>query len=388
MNILAIETSCDETGVAILQCDGEIGSTSFKILGNSLFSQIEIHKEYGGVFPMMAKRAHAENLVPLLRAALGEAEMIQLNDERVSDELSRELEELLSREKDLAGALIELLNEIDVPKIDAITVTHGPGLEPTLWVGVNFAKALAKAWNLPLIPADHMEGHIFSALFDEQKIASIQFPLVALLASGGHTQLVVMSDWFSYEIIGETLDDAVGEAYDKVARMIGLPYPGGKEIDELSKAGREKGESLFSFPRPMLHSNDCNFSFSGLKTAVLYQVKDRDLSESEKEDVAQEFQDAVVEVLIKKTERAVDEFSPQTLLIGGGVAANKELTGALQKFLDNRGDEISLLTPAKGLSGDNAVMIGLAGYFRYLKANGAYVDPDSIVANGNLRLDK
>ncbi|MEX0917058.1 MAG: tRNA (adenosine(37)-N6)-threonylcarbamoyltransferase complex transferase subunit TsaD [Candidatus Paceibacterota bacterium] len=385
MKILAIETSCDETAVAVVEAEGEIGNASFSVLGNALFSQIEIHKEYGGVFPALAKREHGKNLVPILRAALTEANLLHANYEPLIEEQKHNIEKLLEREGELAFQLIEFLEEVEVPKVDAIAVTHGPGLEPTLWVGINFARALSGAWSasrrIPIVPVNHMEGHILSSVFFEEKIKDVPLPAIALLISGGHTELVLMKDWLSYELIGETQDDAVGEAFDKVARMMELPYPGGPEISKLAESAREKSAQLDTpLPRPMLHSDDCNFSFSGLKTAVLYALKKTELTQDEKEKFAREFEDAVSDVLIKKTKSAIEETGAKALIIGGGVAANKEI----RKRFENEVAEIKLYLPDVSLTGDNAVMIALAGFFRY--KNGDTALPGAIVADGTLKL--
>src|SRR6185437_11580612 len=221
MRILAIETSCDETAVAIIEAAGDDERAEFKILGNALLSQIDIHKEYGGVFPALAKREHAKNLVPLLEAALEEAELLHEDTQAIPEDLHNRLAKLLEREPGLPEAFLEFISESETPDIDAIAVTAGPGLEPALWVGVNFAKALALAWNKPLIAANHLEGHILAALAKNDgealSISAPALPVLALGIAGGHTDLVLMKSWLDYEIVGGTLDDSVGEAFDKVA---------------------------------------------------------------------------------------------------------------------------------------------------------------------------
>lgn len=365
MKILSIETSCDETAISIVEADGNTppeGGVSFKILSNALISQIEHHKEYGGVFPTVAKREHIKNLPILLEQALKEA-----------------------------GFKNSKKNGID-----AIAVTHGPGLEPALWVGINFAEDLALAWGKPIIPVNHMEGHVMSSLLekngghDEFSILNFKFPntpLLALLISGGHTQLVLSKKHLEYEIVGETLDDAVGEAFDKVARMMGLPYPGGPEISKLAeKVGR--ATSTFKFPRPMIHSDTCDFSFSGLKTSVLYTLKKiPELTEEIKQKVAKEFEDAVIEVLISKTKKALAESGAQTLVIGGGVSANKKIKKAFENMIESEFSEVTLHTPNPELSTDNAIMIAVAGYFRHAQNPEKYkVQNLDIKADGNLTL--
>lgn len=382
MKLLAIETSCDETAVAILEANGTDESASFTVLGNALYSQIAVHREFGGVFPALAKREHAKNLVPLLSAALSEAGM------RIegTTEIDPRISELLSREYALAEELSALLSSIAIPDIDAVAVTRGPGLEPALWVGVNFAQALSIAWNKPLVPVDHMEGHLLVSLIEgdtrEFRIPKLEVPVLGLLVSGGHTELIVMNEWLSYELLGSTRDDAVGEAFDKVARMLGFPYPGGPEISKIAmQANKEKTIAL---PRPMIDAPNFDFSFSGLKTAVMYMVKDRELSEQEKADVAGEFQDAAVEVLCAKTARALTETGARTLAIGGGVSANAKLREQVAKRIKEDFPDVALRLPPLPLTGDNAVMIGIAGFYHAKRKE--YAIPGTIIADGNLHL--
>jgi len=335
MIILGIETSCDETAVSIVEAEGGLESLEFKLLGSAVNSQIKIHSKYGGVVPSLAKREHQKNLPFVLEQALKKA-------------------------------------GTDLSKIDLIAVTAGPGLEPALWVGIKFAEELGKKWSasrrIPVIGANHMEGHIASVLFnktDEFPISNFQFPALALLISGGHTELVFLKSWAEKEKIGETQDDAVGEAFDKVARMLGLSYPGGPEISRLAEKARVKNIRLETrFPRPMINSKDFNFSFSGLKTAVLYYLKDK--KEINKIAVAREFEDAVIETLISKTKKALAETEAKTLIIGGGVIANKALRENFLKLKKNY-PEVEILIPEKSLTTDNATMIAAAGYIEYLR---------------------
>ncbi len=374
MKILAIETSCDETAVAVLECAGnELTGARFRILGNALYSQIEKHRAFGGVFPALAKREHAKNLVPILESSLKEASLLEKQTQHISEDTWKEIALLLEREPELYDALATHGKTYDIPDIDAISVTHGPGLPPALWVGVNFAKALSILWNKPVVPVNHMEGHVLAALAKETddrvyEIKPPTLPLLALLISGGHTELVLMRNWLSYELIGQTKDDAVGEAFDKVARMLSLPYPGGPEISKLAEAARAKARADLPFaplPRPMLKDSSCDFSFSGLKTAVLYLLKAKpNLSDSEKESLAEEFENTVAEVLLKKTERAIETTGARMLVIGGGVAANKHIRREFEKELR---EKINLCIPEPALTTDNALMIGMAGYFRALK---------------------
>lgn len=388
MKILAIETSCDETAVALLEASGTDESATFKILGNALISQIEIHKQYGGVFPALAKRAHAENLTPLLHAALTEAGMHVETPQDISEEVRTKVSEILAREPGLTDAFLSFLTQTERAPIDAIAVTHGPGLEPALWVGVNFANALSVAWNIPIVPINHMEGHFLAALGNNVdgviEIKDVRLPVLGLLISGGHTELDLMKDWLSYELLGGTRDDAVGEAFDKVARMMDLPYPGGPEISKLAERDREAGrENPFTLPRPMLDSNDYDFSFSGIKTSVLYKIKEKEtLTEIEKEQMAREFEDAVSEVLWKKASRALDESGARMLIIGGGVAANKHIQRLFTDMVAKDHPEVTLHIPSRDLTTDNALMIGLAGYYRALRKE----FKTDVTANGNLHL--
>ncbi len=407
MRILAIETSCDETAIAILECTGDENAARFTVLGNALLSQIEIHREYGGVFPALAKREHAKNLVPILEAALEEAELLHEDMQAIPEEMRAKIAAILAREPGLAEAFFDFVSECEPPAIDAIAVTAGPGLEPALWVGINFAKALALLWEKPLVAVNHMEGHILVALAKETRsdlspdsqgltleIRDVAMPVLALLISGGHTELVLMKEWLQYELIGQTRDDAVGEAFDKAARMLGLPYPGGPEISRLAEQMRDvkppstdEGSltslTTFQLPRPMINDATCDFSFAGLKTAVLYLLKNKpDITAEEKKHLAREFEDAVAEVLWKKTARALEDSGAQTLVIGGGVSANTHIRRTFKEDMTSAFPTVSLRIPASSLTTDNAIMIALAGYYRALREEYA----NDIAANGNASL--
>ncbi|MBU6214774.1 tRNA (adenosine(37)-N6)-threonylcarbamoyltransferase complex transferase subunit TsaD [Patescibacteria group bacterium] len=397
MKILSIETSCDETAIAILECAGNETDARFTVLGNTLLSQVALHAEYGGVFPALAKREHAKNLVPLLEAALEEAELLREDTRSIPEEIRSEIAAILSREHSLAEAFFEFVSECETPPIDVIAVTAGPGLEPALWVGINFAKALALLWQKPLVAVNHMEGHVMAALAekgDEESllIRGVQMPVIALLISGGHTELVLMKKWLDYELIGQTRDDAVGEAFDKVARMLDLPYPGGPEISRLAEQVRtsdvlvsELGHpmSKITLPRPMIDSLTCDFSFAGLKTAVLYLLKNRPpLDDTEKMHLAHEFEDAVTDVLWKKTARALEETGARTLVIGGGVSANTHIRRTFTHKIAADYPQVALRIPAASLTTDNAIMIALAGYYRALRREFA----TDITADGNRSL--
>lgn len=314
-NILAIETSCDETAVAIV-ADGQ------EILANKVASQIETHARFGGVVPEIASRQHLLALNPLIRQALTAAGLSWDN-------------------------------------IDALAVTQGPGLVGALLIGVSTAKALAWALHKPLVAVNHMAGHIYANMLS----GPVQFPLVCLVVSGGHTELIYMKEDLDYQLLGQTRDDAAGEAFDKVARVLGLGYPGGPLVDKLAREGQDKLE----FPRVMLEEGSLNFSFSGLKTAVMNHVHtlhQRGLEVSTV-DVAASFQAAVVDVLVSKTSQAVDLMKPATLLMAGGVAANSQLRRAMEIMAGEKG--IPLRIPALELCTDNAAMIAAAAWPLYAR---------------------
>ncbi len=357
MKILAIETSCDETAIALLECKGTLTPRSlgeagweplkFKLLGNALISQIDIHEKYGGVYPMLAKREHQKNLPILLEKVIKETGENPKN-------------------------------------IDYIAVTEGPGLEPALWEGILFAEKLGENWNVPIVPVNHMEGHIYSVLYNDvdTECQQIQFPALALLVSGGHTELVYIDDFGSYKIVGRTKDDAVGEAFDKVARLLGLSYPGGPKISILAEQHRKEGLSpSYEFPRPMIHSKDLDFSFSGLKTSVLYKLRGRELTEEQRNEAARAFEDSAIGVLVEKTKKALDEFYPKTLIVAGGVSLNTHLRRELEKF-SLKFHELILRTPEPSLTTDNAVMIAVAGYIKI--KTGYKTKKEKLKARGNL----
>lgn len=393
MKILSIETSCDETAISIVDASGKTESPAFEVLGNALYSQIAIHKEFGGVFPMLAKREHVKNLPPILEKTLTEAKMFENGNPETSEVVWNEIEAILKKETGLFENFKNLLENLAKPEIDVICVTNGPGLEPALWVGISFALALGKLWNIPVIPINHMEGHIFSILTQTDDNRPIQFPALALLISGGHTELVLMESFGSYKLLGKTVDDAVGEAYDKTARMLGLPYPGGPEITKLAKYARENLlEPVAKLPRPMIHSDNLNFSFSGLKTAVLYYLRDTfdgnaaKLTQENKADIAREIDDAVTEVLTSKTRKALEENDVKTLIIAGGVIANERLRGIFQDF-EKEYSGLIVKTPVKSMSTDNSVMIACAGYMKISRDPGIVSYPQQIKAKGNMELE-
>lgn len=393
MKILSIETSCDETAISILEIGGSTEAPTIKILSNVLRSQIELHREFGGVFPNLAKREHAKNLPPILIENLIQAQIhsnVRTNT-RIDSELEKNLRELLSHEPGLADEVIKISESIEKPDIAYIAVTTGPGLEPALWVGINFARALNLIWNIPIVPVNHMEGHVLSVLIDSKKtetqeiqLSDFEFPTLALLISGGHTELVLIKDWLHYEKIGATRDDAVGEAFDKTARLLGIPYPGGPEISRLAQSGVKRDD--IKLPRPMIATDDYDFSFSGIKTSVLHLVKKLgEIDEQTKCDVSREFETAVTDVLVAKTQKAIEEFNIKNLIIGGGVSANTYIKSEMKKMLEENKYGVNLFVPDSHLSTDNSVMIGIAGMFQ-IHSGKQLPSPESLRAESNLSL--
>ena len=347
MKVLAIETSCDETGIALVEGTKTPGGFIFETKKAALLSQALLHSPYGGVYPNLAKREHLKNLPALFE---------QFKDEQY----------------------------------DAIAVTHGPGLEPALWTGIEFAKKIASEKELPLLPTNHMEGHIISSLArlenNKFQITNTKLPVLALLVSGGHTELVLMKKWFKYEIVGKTLDDAVGECFDKVARMLGLQYPGGPAISALAESGRSKSQkSNFKLPRPMINSGTCDMSFSGLKTAALYALRGKNLTEDEKKAFAAEFEDAIADVMVSKTSKALWDSGAQTFVIGGGVAANRYLREKLEALVLEEFPDVDLRLPELSITGDNAIMIAQAALARALSGINDTAGPE-LRAVGNLSI--
>lgn len=318
--LLGIETSCDETSVALVR-DGK------EILSNIISSQIEIHKPFGGVVPEIASRRHVEVILSMIEEAFSAA-------------------------------------SIGKDEVDAIAVTYGPGLVGALLVGVSTAKALSFAWGKPLIAVHHIAGHIYANRF----VKEFQFPLVALVVSGGHTELLTMEEHGLFHLLGQTRDDAAGEAFDKVARALGLSYPGGPEIDRLAREGRD----ILDFPRPVMMEDSFDFSFSGLKSAVLNRLNQAKQTGEriEPADVAASFQSAVVEVLVEKSMHAVKKVGAKQLLLAGGVAANRALRTALTERAER--DGVELIVPPLSLCTDNAAMI--AAYGQILYERGEFAD--------------
>lgn len=371
MKILSIETSCDETAAAIVEWLPNHSSLSLSkasqatVLASIVSSQASLHAKWGGVVPDLASREHQKNIVPVIEETLTQAK-------KTPDD------------------------------IDLIAVTQGPGLMPALLIGVTAAKTLSLIWNKPLLGIHHLEGHIYANLLGSQiqdsrfKIldSDFKFPLLALVVSGAHTELVLMKDHFQYEVLGETQDDASGEAFDKVARLLGLPYPGGPEIGSRADAFRAKHQApdiqelTNKFPRPMLISDNFDFSFSGLKTAVLYALKKESAKTLRDEEfIASQchaFQEAAVDVLVGKTKKALTLYSPQTLVIAGGVSANVRLRERLQSLVEKDFPETQFLTPEFSYSLDNAAMIGIAAALRYERMS---KKEKSLLMNTPLTLD-
>ncbi|MBP6948863.1 MAG: tRNA (adenosine(37)-N6)-threonylcarbamoyltransferase complex transferase subunit TsaD [Candidatus Pacebacteria bacterium] len=391
MILLAIETSCDETAVSIVKrIRGK--TIRFEVLSHKVLSQIDLHKEYGGVFPALAKREHAKALTQLIAESLEEAGLLveRTNTYHIPSASRKKLETLLEREGEMLSAMKVLLEGIQKPLIDGIAVTEGPGLEPALWVGINAALALYLVWDIPIYPINHMEGHIvagaLSCVESIYEISPMTFPACALLISGGHTELVRIPKLRSYTVIGNTKDDAAGEAFDKVARMLSLPYPGGPEISRIAERARKEGlivDEDLRLPRPMLHSGDLHFSFSGLKTAVLTRIKKRkELDDVTKRMLAVEFENAVTDVLVAKVKQAMYETRANTLIVGGGVSANTHIRFALKQLSESEG--FDLYAPDKNLSTDNGIMIAATGLLHLAHDVAPKI---KLCANGSWKLD-
>jgi N6-L-threonylcarbamoyladenine synthase len=326
--ILAIESSCDETACAVIE-NGRV------LLASTVASQMEMHARYGGVFPEVASRQHVLSIIPVVEQTLAKSGLM-LKD------------------------------------VDAIAVTRGPGLAGSLVVGMNMAKGLALGLNRPLIGVNHLEGHIYSSWIyntGEPIPPAPQFPLMALLVSGGHTELNLMTDHLTYKRLGSTLDDAAGEAFDKVGRLLGLPFPGGPAIQKAAESG---DATRYNFPRAKL-DNPYDFSFSGLKTAVLYAVNEikKKNEHLPVEDLAASFQETVVDILFKKTMQAARDFNAQEVLVAGGVSANRVLRTRFHSQSD-----FKVHIPAFSLCTDNAAMIAAAGYYRYAAGHDSALDMD------------
>ena len=323
MKTLGIETSCDETAIAIY--DSEQG-----IIGESVFSQIKMHAEYGGVVPELASRDHCVKIISVLK---------------------------------------EAIKDVDLKSIDQVAYTSGPGLLGALLIGESFAQGISSALNIPLIPINHLEGHLMSPVMEFPEITT---PYISLLVSGGHSMIVDVKDRGDYQILGQSQDDAVGEAFDKVGKLLGLPYPGGPHIEKLALKGNAKS---YDFPRPMIHSDNLDLSFSGLKTSVLYTVRDiENITDQIKADIAASFQQAVIDVLTKKIKKSVELSGRSNVIIAGGVAANKALRAAIKELESVL--NIRVYYPSLKYCGDNAAMIAFVGSLRSsdkIQVNGSSV---------------
>ena len=323
MKTLGIETSCDETAIAVY--DSEKG-----IIGESVFSQIKMHAEYGGVVPELASRDHCVKIISVLK---------------------------------------EAIKDVDLKSIDQVAYTSGPGLLGALLIGESFAQGISSALNIPLIPINHLEGHLMSPVMEFPEITT---PYISLLVSGGHSMIVDVKDRGDYQILGQSQDDAVGEAFDKVGKLLGLPYPGGPHIEKLALKGNPKS---YDFPRPMIHSDNLDLSFSGLKTSVLYTVRDiENITDQIKADIAASFQQAVIDVLTKKIKKSVELSGRSNVIIAGGVAANKALREAIKELESVL--NIRVYYPSLKYCGDNAAMIAFVGSLRSsdkIQVNGSSV---------------
>jgi N6-L-threonylcarbamoyladenine synthase len=312
MRVLGIETSCDETGIAIY--DSEAG-----LLANQLYSQVKLHADYGGVVPELASRDHVRKTIPLIQEALKEA-------------------------------------GLTAQDIDGVAYTAGPGLVGALLVGATIGRSLAFAWDVPAVPVHHMEGHLLAPMLEDNPP---DFPFVALLVSGGHTQLISVTGIGKYELLGESIDDAAGEAFDKTAKLLGLDYPGGPMLSKMAQQGTE---GRFTFPRPMTDRPGLDFSFSGLKTFAANTVRANDDSAQTHADIARAFEDAVVDTLAIKCKRALDQTGFKRLVMAGGVSANRTLRAKLGEMMKKRGGSVFYARPE--FCTDNGAMIAYAGMVR------------------------
>jgi N6-L-threonylcarbamoyladenine synthase len=369
MKILAIESSCDDTSVALVDCS----TKGFFVISEKTASQIEVHKKYGGVVPEVAGRQHAENILPVI-------------------------EYVLARTPNS-----KLLNPNSIDKPDVIAVTAGPGLITGLVVGVEVAKTLSYLWEVPLVGVNHIAGHVHSVqlMNHESRIMNhgIDYPALALVVSGGHTELLLMKDPTTFELIGKTRDDAAGEAFDKVGKLLGFDYPGGPKISEHAANGNPEA---IKFPRPMTKKGNFSakgrpasgwdFSFSGLKTAALYHLRDHekkgvrsyDLGVMSLNDFCSSFEQAIVDTLVTKTIRAAKKYKPKSIILGGGVSANKKLCETLKAEISRQTPILNFQFPVSDYAMDNAAMIAVAGYYKAIKKD--FTNWKDIEANPNWRV--
>ena len=361
---LAVETSCDDTSASVLRAqENDNKLEKIEALSNVVSSQTDLHAGYGGVYPFLAKREHQKNLPVVLKKAI---------------------------------------QNFDISKLKFITVTQGPGLDPCLWTGINFAQDLAKKYNLPLVGANHLEAHFLANLLtlgiSQDEFTKNYLPAISLVVSGGHTILFLANAIGDYKLLGQTVDDAAGECFDKAARILGLGYPGGPEIAKLAvqyessslrSESRQKNARSIFLPRPMIKQKNYNFSFSGLKTAVLYLHQKQTLATQKSKEYLQEMsyeiQQAIVDVLVSKTQRATKEFNAKSIIIGGGVSANLSLREAMQGAANNLG--VKFLAPSPDLSVDNAAMAGVSGYFAW-KQGKIMNNPIDLQSTPNLSINE
>jgi len=336
MLILGIETSCDETSAAIIEGNSKSGKV--KLLSNVISSSLSLHGTTGGIVPENAAREQVKFIIPVIRQSLSEA-------------------------------------KIKPQDLDAVAVTYGPGLIGSLLIGVETAKSLSLAWDKPLIPTNHLLGHIYANFIDEKQ-DEIEFPALSLIVSGGHTDLVLIKYHGDYKWLGGTRDDAAGEAMDKIGRVLGLPYPGGPHIE---KAALKGNETKYIFPKGLIGSKDFDFSFSGLKAAVIREINKQELNEQIINDISASTQKAVIDIIVRKTLKAAEKYSAKSILLGGGVAANTKLRTDLQKGIDKQILESKLFVPSKILCTDNGAMIAAAAFYNNKKE-----DIRKVNANPNL----
>lgn len=348
MYVLGIETSCDETAAAVIRVDNK--SKRLLVLSNIIASQIDIHKKYGGVIPEVAAREHVVHILPVIDQAIKEA-------------------------------------KINSKKIDYIAVTKGPGLITSLMSGMETVRALSYAWKKPVIEINHIEGHIFANFINIDK--DVKFPSLILTVSGGHTNLVLMNKNHKLTIIGETLDDAAGEAYDKAAKMMNLGYPGGPIISEMAEKfannpKNTKNSKEIKLPRPMINDGSFNFSFSGLKTSLLYSLQKDKNWKKRIPEYCYYYQEAIIDVLIKKTIKAAKKYKAKSIMLAGGVSANKELRLILKEKVEKELPTVDIYIPNLAYTTDNAAMIAAAGVFKALK--GKTKDYTKLKTDPNLKL--
>lgn len=391
MIILSIETSCDDTGISIIKTNSPLskkkvfGFSDFEILSDVVSSQNKVHAKYGGVFPSLAKREHQKNLIPVLTKVLKTADLLKRNKKGLDIKRIEKVKKILDKNPELFINLKPFLKNYAEPEVNKIAVTIGPGLEPSLWTGINLARALSYYYKIPLMGINHIEAHILSSWLSP--IETVPFPATALVVSGGNTQLIYMETIGKYKLLGETRDDAAGECFDKTARILGLSYPGGPSVSKAADKFIKTDKKLdIHLPRPMIHDKNYDFSFSGLKTAVLYDFKGRS-QETRKSseyvnEMAYEIEQSIIDVLVSKTIKAAEEYGTKSIIIGGGVSANKKLIKAFKEKV--RQKDIKLFFPIAKFSGDNGSMVGITAI---ISRNAKKVIWQKIKAESNLKIN-